>query len=515
MTPLRGVNPVPGRRLVLAALLGLMAPLVVAPAAQAAPGSLTFLEQDKNGLGGVSGIDAALDLAIAPDGTSVYVVGSGSSSVATFTRNPTTGALTWLEQDVDGAGGVEGIGIARGVAVSPDGKNVYVTGTLDGAVATFTRDLTTGALTWLEQDVDGAGGVDGLGGAWAVTVAPDGENVYVTGNGDSAVAVFTRDGTTGALTFVEQEKDGVGGVDGLSSATGLAVSPDNADVYVTGCGDSAVAAFGRDPSTGALAFTEVEKQGLGGVDGIACSRGVAVAPNGADVSVVGESSDAVATFTRNPSTGALAFLGAVKDGVGGTDGLDGARDVAYAPDGTSVYVASALDDAVASLNRNTTTGSLTWLELDRDGVNGVDGLDQGVAVGVSADGKNVYASSEADDAVVTFTRDTTAAPAPVPATRSVTLKASKTKVVKGRKVKFSGVVTSTVAACAAGVPVTLRKKVGKKPYKTIANLTSTAAGKYKVKRKVKKKAKYQAVVVATAACGPARSKAVKVKVITP
>ena len=42
---------------------------------------------------------------------------------------------------------------------------------------------------------------------------------YVTGNGDDAVAVFSRASSTGALTFVEVQKDGVNGVDGLATAT--------------------------------------------------------------------------------------------------------------------------------------------------------------------------------------------------------------------------------------------------------------------------------------------------------
>src|SRR4051794_14326185 len=146
-------------------LVGLAAPVVLAGSAEGVNGSLTYLEQDKNGVGGVSGINAALDVAVSPDGANVYAVGSASNAVATFTRNPSTGALTFLEEDVDGAGGVDGIATARGVAVSPDGGSVYVTGNTDNAVATFDRDPGTGALTFVEMDTDGVAGVDGILGA--------------------------------------------------------------------------------------------------------------------------------------------------------------------------------------------------------------------------------------------------------------------------------------------------------------------------------------------------------------
>jgi hypothetical protein len=76
-----------------------------------------------------------------------------------------------------------------------------------------------------------------------VDVSPDGKHVYVTGFNDDAVAVFSRNTATGALTFVEFQQDGVGGVDGLDGAAGVDISPDGKHVYVTGAGDDAVAVF--------------------------------------------------------------------------------------------------------------------------------------------------------------------------------------------------------------------------------------------------------------------------------
>ena len=73
-----------------------------------------------------------------------------------------------------------------------------------------------GDLTFLQSFTDGAGGVDGLLGANAVTVSPDGENVYVAGRFDHSIAVFARNPVSGVLTFQEVEKDGVAGVDGLA-----------------------------------------------------------------------------------------------------------------------------------------------------------------------------------------------------------------------------------------------------------------------------------------------------------
>ena len=486
----------------------------VAPAS-AAPAELTFLEVEKNGVGGVSGIDQPLDLAIAPDGDNVYVVGGGSNSVAAFHIDSGESDLDFDGAVVDGAGGVDGIAGARGIAVSPGGEHVYVAGNTENAVATFLRNLN-GSLTFLEEDVDGSGGVDGLSGAWAVTVAPDGGSVYVTSDLESSVAVFDRDPTTGLLTFVEAEQDGVGGVDGLGNATGVAVSPDNKHVYVTGCLDNGVATFSRDATTSALTFVEKDENGDPGVSGLACARGLAVAPGGKHVTVAAETGDSLVTFNRDATSGALTFASRATNGVDGVTGLDGVRDVVFSPDGTQVFGAGFVADSLTSFTRDPSTGALTFVDAELEGVGGVDGLNSAASVVVQPDGAGVYVSAEVEDSVAVFTRDASAPPSPpAPATRSVTLKASKTVVVKGKKVKFSGAVSSATTSCASGVPVSLTRKVGKKPFKTVKTLTTNAQGKYKIKIKVKKKAKYRVVVAATPTCGAAQSKQVKVKLKKP
>jgi cysteine-rich repeat protein len=202
-------------------------------------------------------------------------------------------------------------------------------------------------LVFLGFQRDGLGGVDGLDGARAVAVSPDGAHVYVASIHDHAVAVFARDPMTGALGFVETQKNGVGGVDGLDGAFSVAVSPDGAHVYVAGADDEAVAVFVRDPATGALAFVEAPRNGVGGVEGLANALSVTVSPDGARVYVAGNADRAVAVFARDPVTGTLAFVEAQRDGVGGVDGLEGASGVTVSPDGAHVYVASVEEDAVA------------------------------------------------------------------------------------------------------------------------------------------------------------------------
>ncbi len=338
------------RHLRIAALMttvvALIALLEVAVIGAADP-VLTFMEFHKDGVGGVDGLDFAMSVTVSPDGKHLYATSQLDDAVAVFSRNSTMGALTFVEVQRDGVGGVDGLDFARSVTVSPDGKHVYAAGAGDDAVAVFSRNTTTGALTFVEVQKDGVGGVDGLFGAWSVTVSPDGKTLYAAGAFDDAVAVFSRNTTTGALTFVEVQKDGVGGVDGLNGAYSVSVSPDGKHLYAAGAFDDAVAVFSRNSTTGALTFVEVQKDGVGGVDGLDLAVSVTVSPDGKHLYAAGAGDDAVAVLSRNSTTGALTFVEFHKDGAGGVDGLDGAATVTVSPDGKHLYAAGALDDAVA------------------------------------------------------------------------------------------------------------------------------------------------------------------------
>ncbi len=525
------MNRIIGRRAAVTLALALGCALGVVAIALGAAGSLTFVEQDKNGDPGISTLSLAIDVAVSPDGSNVYAVASTSNAVTTFTRNP-DGTLTFLEADVDGAVGVDGLMGARSVVVSPDGTNVYVTGNGEAAIASFERVAGTGALNYLGVIKDGdAPGVDGLTGAWGVAMDADGDNVYVAANGDSSVATFDRLGTGagGLLSWVEVDKESDPGIDGLGTATGVSVSRDGANVYVASCTSNAVATFTRTDATGALGFLESDKNGDPGVSEMACARGVVVSPDGNDVYVAAESDDSLVGFDRDPGTGALTFAGFKGDGLDGVTGLNGARDVAISPDGKSVYVASLVSDSVASFSR-AANGAIDFVESDSDGVNGVDGLNGSNGVAVAANGAQVYATGEVDTAVVTFNRElppadpdpttttpTTTTPTdPLPPaadlTRTLELTVSKKKVKKGKKVTVSGAIVAAQASCKAAQTVELQRQIkGKKSFKPRKQLTTNASGAFSVKEKLKKPAKFRATVAA-GACASATSPTRKVKV---
>jgi hypothetical protein len=175
-------------------------------------------------------------LVVSPDDEHVYVVGGTDDAIAVFSRNTTTGELTFVEALFQGVGGVDGLAAAHDVAISPDGLFVYTAGTGVGDIGIFSRNTSTGELTFV--DAFTAPG----GGASKIAMSPDGARIYSTSSGPGQLDILTRDSGSGLLTAEDSLQDDVGGVDGLGTPRGIAVSADSQFAYVA-ANESTIAAF--------------------------------------------------------------------------------------------------------------------------------------------------------------------------------------------------------------------------------------------------------------------------------
>jgi poly(3-hydroxybutyrate) depolymerase/6-phosphogluconolactonase (cycloisomerase 2 family) len=310
----------------------------------------------------------------------------------------TSGRLRLVQVLEDGKDGVEGLFGPFSPTVSPDGANVYVTGWYGDALDVFARDAQSGRLTFLEAHRNGVNGVDSLGSANALAVSPDGAHVYVASYGSSAITAFARDTFTGRLTFVQAQRDGLPGPD--HRMWGLAVSPDGAHVYVGGLGqENDVAVFARDAASGMLTPIGVVSTGL------APTYALAVSPDGGHVYAAGYTANAVTAFQRDPATGRLTRLASWRDGVDGVQGLRGADSIVLSADGASLYVAGYYGHSVAVFARDAGTGLLSFVQAVQSGVEGVQGLKGARGLVVSPDGAHLWATGWADKSIVLFSRD--------------------------------------------------------------------------------------------------------------
>src|SRR5437660_6266865 len=185
----------------------------VAPAgaslAAASPGAQLWAKR-YNGTG--NNADVATSVAVSPDGKTVYVTGQsyGTALVtdyATVAYDAATGARQWVARYNGPPGSLSNV--PSSVAVSPDGTKVFVTGKSTvgqfGDYATVAYDAATGHQLWV-KGYNGPGNNDD--GATAVAVSPSSRTVYVTGyswgNGtatDYATIAYTA---TGAQQWVKR-----------------------------------------------------------------------------------------------------------------------------------------------------------------------------------------------------------------------------------------------------------------------------------------------------------------------
>ncbi|MEW5723235.1 MAG: beta-propeller fold lactonase family protein [Thermodesulfobacteriota bacterium] len=380
-------------------VLAVLAPLLLG----FGPGSPFFhVETHKDGVKGVDGLRGIWCVTVSPDGKHVYAAGFREHRLAVFDRDEASGRLAFVEALRDDAGGVDGLGGVCSLAVSPEGRHVYAAGHYENALAVFGRDPGDGRLTFIEAQREGERGVEGLNLVQAVTISPEGKNVYAVGYRSYGMAVFRREETTGRLIFLEVHRDGVAGVDGLQGASDVKVSPDGGDVYATGYLDGALAVFRRDRDTGRLTFLEVLRSGLEGVRGLRGAASLILSPEGRHLYVAGKVDNALVAFRRDAETGKLAFLGMEEESLDGSQGLQAPNSVVVNPDGTYVYVAAFGDNAVSVFRREAGTGKLTLAEVLWEDEARPLGIQGPTSVAISPDGKHLYVAGNGVQSLAVF-----------------------------------------------------------------------------------------------------------------
>jgi Bacterial Ig domain/Lactonase, 7-bladed beta-propeller len=322
------------------------------------------------------------------------------------------------------------------IAVSPDGKSAYMTASGPDVVEEFTRTPSTSALTFAgcigmtSPCTATVAAPDAVEGASSVVVSPNGQYVYVAGEGASSVAVFSRNTTTGLLSFdscIGLDSDGdcqvpaFASTDGdvLSSPPAIAVSGDGKFVYVGTSSDEIdvlavngsnltfASCLGGDTGCTSLP-SGYSGSAVNGVDSFAMS------PNGDYLYSVGRDREVIASFSRNPSSGALsldACIDSPDQVIAGCTALANPapnylESIAISPDGRFLYVPSFNPASVIELAVSGGTMTLSGCAGEDSGcapTSPTDALSSADAVAVSGDGDNVYVGS--GSGIVDFARD--------------------------------------------------------------------------------------------------------------
>ncbi len=398
-----------------AVLVGLAALLLVAPGAPAAGRSKHKQHQPRQ--------ERAGTLAQLPGGSGCLVDrsarGKGGCGVARALKGP---------------GPFMG---SRAIALSPDGRSVYVASSRSDAIAIFRRNRRNGTLTQAKGAAGciaakGAGHCAtafGLDGPNSVAVSPDGRNVYATSRASNSISIFARNPKSGALTQLPASAGCIAGVPIPVCAVGRAlagpdvvvVSPKGENVYVGSFFGNAVAVFDRDPLSGALTqpgdssgcIAEAISGCALGI-GLGAPEGMAISGDGASLYVAGALSNTVVSLARDQATGSLSQAsdgsGCIADGAlaGCSVGVElrGANAVAFNPGGDA-YVTSLFSNSVTAFSRSRssgglvqkegTAGCLIWLRAAGCSFGQAMRAPEGLAI--SPDGANVYVAAFANSAI--------------------------------------------------------------------------------------------------------------------
>jgi len=242
-------------------------------------------------------------VAVSPDGREVFVTGSGQGAAAdgdyaTVAYAAATGKQLWVSR-YSGPGNTEDHGAA--LAVSQNGARLYVTGRSGPDFATIAYNAVTGAQLWVSRR---------YGEGDSVAVSPDGRVVYVTGRSGVNFATVAYNAATGTQRWRRRYNGG----ESASSPGSMALSHDGKTVYVTGSvGLYAYATVAYDAATGARHWVRHSSRGGKFVVGI---TQVAIGPRGHTVYVTGGFGFDMVTFAYDASTGASQWASARRgDGI--------------------------------------------------------------------------------------------------------------------------------------------------------------------------------------------------------
>jgi len=198
-----------------------------------------------DGTGSQARFEYVQGIVAAPDGT-LYVADTGNDLIRKVTVSGGTATVTTIAgvnhhaRFRDGNGTAARFNNPEGLAISSDGKTLYIADSRNNRNRKM--DLSSGAVTTLAGRAfpgsnDGTGGAAGFYGPRALALTPDGKTLYISDSGNNMIRKL--DVATGTVTTVAGKgalapgmDDGIGGAASFRDPRGIALSSDGSVLYV-------------------------------------------------------------------------------------------------------------------------------------------------------------------------------------------------------------------------------------------------------------------------------------------
>jgi 6-phosphogluconolactonase (cycloisomerase 2 family) len=374
--------------------------------------ALLGVEYLREGDGDISGISYARDLAVSPDGRFLYITSKydapdnqDTARVTIFARDRHSGRLSYTHHYNSMQSEYLYLRYASDLFIPPDGQFLYIY--VDGGIAMFKRNMTSGQLTHIGTINTETEGFN-LSYISEMACSPDGRHLYLAIGGDGGgLAIMKRDLESGVLMAVNFHLwwDITDNFDLLRSKT-VIVSPDGRHVYLGATMGDAVGVFQRNPDTGDVTLDHTISNWRDSNYGLDNVTSIRLSPDGEYLYIAAEHDNAVSVYRRDVETGRLSPVAMYQDGVGGVEGLARPKSLRLSSDGTSLYVLGAKDHEIAIFNRHSQTGELQFAGhiLTAPSAGGNQWYSNYTPLHISPDDRHIYLINGVDRVMSIFAR---------------------------------------------------------------------------------------------------------------
>lgn len=316
-------------------VVGLALAAVLVAAAPAGAATLYFTERVNSNVGqlhigsggqlepltppSVKGTATEVGIAVSPDGKSVYVLGLDRSDIVMYDA-AASGALTKKSPSEFLTRPDASIReYSPDIAITPSGDNVYVIGEKGGQTPAIMQTAvdSAGQLSWLEPGL-----LTGPADPIDLAIHPTLPKLYTASPGNDTIEVLTI-GPEGKLSASTPASS--------VNPSSLAISPDGRFLYASR--QQFISGFSIDPVTGALTPLSGSPWELLPEEGWLGNLAVTNGSVYASAYTAGESTDGVAMFTIDPLSGVLT-----KKSPDAVATKYGAGEIVLSPDGAYLYV---------------------------------------------------------------------------------------------------------------------------------------------------------------------------------
>ena len=303
-------------------------------------------------------------ISISPDAKTVYVCNSAAGNISHYSRDTSTGNITLIAGPIQTVTG----SLPRGMAISPDGANLYCT-SFGANFYQYARNTISGELSYFASGTNTSLPIN-------FKISADGLFGYIVNSGSVFISLYSRSTSTGLLNFVSS-------VSGGTSPYDMIIASNAIHVYDTDTTGNLIYFFTRNTSTGVLTASSSQATGTS-------PKGICMSADGLHVYSANYGGNNITRVIRNTSTGAISSpVNYAISGVAPTG-------MCISPDGLHVYAASY---PVSYLARNTSTGALS-------GGGTIAGGAQPYDIKITSNGLFVYVSSVSDNTIWQYSRNT-------------------------------------------------------------------------------------------------------------